>query len=355
MQRGFILYQYSLLSPAGAVRGALWHTPVRPCGNWRLSDGSKTLHSVLDTARGDQAPNRSRTRAPPGRIPRRRAPARSAGPSQGRRLMRSNSGSQMICLCRIGSERKYGRRSAARRRFSTVQQIVTFSYPSPQSDGIASAKRRMRLVTMKNERSDRERIIRHASGRQPSASSRKKSEEKQVYTGSSPTSKKEPSRFFRSGLSNSAVFTTQPASRPYCASGPVHIAMQAAFGILPAAVPRIPLHTLPLSPKRSRRRFPGSGAAVFCSEQFFQIVPYGEDERLGIDRALVLRLGKQEEVFCHHAVLNRVRMAAVSSLSANADSASDPVQLAALAQCARPREDAWPSSWWRSAVPCRCA
>ena len=76
----------------------------------------------------------------------------------------------------------------------------------------------MRLVTMKNESSGRARIIRHAAGRQTSASSRKKSEEKQVNTGSSPARRNFPSRFLRSGLSNSAVWTTRLLSRPYSAS-----------------------------------------------------------------------------------------------------------------------------------------
>ena len=71
----------------------------------------------------------------------------------------------------------------------------------------------MRLVMKKNVRSLRRRIMRHASVRQGSASSSRKSDVKHVYTQLPGAIFQSPPRVRRSGKSNACVRRTTLASR----------------------------------------------------------------------------------------------------------------------------------------------
>lgn len=90
------------------------------------------------------------------------------------------SGSQMISFFAIGNCSRTGSRSSAACWFSVVQQMVTLGYPVPQSGGKQAATRNKRLVMIKKCKSERKRIIAQISGRQLSASGKKKSELRQV-------------------------------------------------------------------------------------------------------------------------------------------------------------------------------
>ncbi len=104
-------------------------------------------------------------------------------------------------LCLIGAAFRMGRRNPARSWFSAVEQMATFSYPSPQSGGRQSPRRQIRLVMKKKLRSARTLIIAQAQGRHSSASSSRKSEEKHVHTISPGGITQLPSRFCRRGRS----------------------------------------------------------------------------------------------------------------------------------------------------------
>ena len=152
-------------------------------------------------------------------------------------------------LCRIGSERSAAaarRRGGGSRRCSRASRFRS-RRPSRRA---VPPKAQNALGDDENESSGRARIIRHAAGRQTSASSRKKSEEKQVNTGSSPA-KEELSvplpaqRLIELGrLDDAAAVAAVQRVRP------IHIAVQAALGILAAAMPRVPLQARSLPVKK---------------------------------------------------------------------------------------------------------
>lgn len=73
----------------------------------------------------------------------------------------SSIGSWITVRCLIGSSRNIGSRASAIVWFSQVQQIVTWSYPAPQSSGSPSRNRWIRFVIITNCRSRRSRIISH--------------------------------------------------------------------------------------------------------------------------------------------------------------------------------------------------
>ena len=116
MQRGFILYRYSLFSPAGAARAVPPHKRGRPFGSGRPSAGSRTARPARGTVRAGRHPVVvAHTRAS-GRtgLAADEHPLRSAGRDKGDRLIRSSSGSRSDLSC-AGSAAK-GSAAAARRR-----------------------------------------------------------------------------------------------------------------------------------------------------------------------------------------------------------------------------------------------
>lgn len=116
----------------------------------------------------------------------------------------------------------------------------TFSHPSPQSEGRQPATRSGRLVSRKNITSGRCRIIRHASSRHRSASSRKKSDVMQIRSCS-------PLLILiatAAGALQRIIEIPCPIYLPAVCSAltvkKVHIAISATFACFHASMPRIP-------------------------------------------------------------------------------------------------------------------
>ena len=157
-------------------------------------------------------------------------------------------------LCRIGSSENRERRSSALFWFSTVQPTVTLPYPSPQSSGTHCANLSIRLVRKRKFRSGRLRIIAQHSPRHGSASSIRKSVEKQKIYRLSRLHFIIP--VFIPFGGRPKLFRAHDALRVYAAFSIalMDIAKPAALAVPMAAAPRVPhCHRLfSLRPKARR-------------------------------------------------------------------------------------------------------